>query len=145
MNIFFPFSAIVGQDDLKLGLLLNAVNPAVGGILIRGEKGTAKSTAVRALSDILPEIEAKTHGSVPAPVKRKTRVVTLPLNATEDRVAGGLDFYTAVREGKRTFAPGLLAEADLGILYVDEVNLLDDHIVDIVLDASASGENRVER
>ncbi len=125
----FPFSAIVGQDRLKLALLLAAVNPRVGGVLIRGEKGTAKSTTVRALADLLPG----------------TRVVTLPLNATEDRVSGGIDFGSAVKSGTRTFQPGLLSRAHKGILYVDEVNLLDDHIVDIILDASASGENRVER
>ncbi|MBU1344192.1 MAG: magnesium chelatase subunit D family protein [Proteobacteria bacterium] len=125
----FSFSAVVGQEKLKLALILNAVNPQIGGVLIRGEKGTAKSTTVRALSSLLPG----------------TQVVTLPLNATEDRVAGGIDFSLAVKSGKRAFQPGLLAKAHQGILYVDEVNLLDDHIVDIILDASASKENRVER
>ena len=128
-NHIFSFSAIVGQDRLKLALILNAVNPRIGGVLIRGEKGTAKSTTVRALASLLPG----------------TRMVTLPLNATEDRVAGGIDFNLAVKKGTRTLLPGLLARAHQGILYVDEVNLLDDHIVDIILDASAVGENRIER
>lgn len=127
--MIFPFSAIIGQEELKLCLILNSIHPGIGGVLVRGEKGTAKSTIVRGLADLLP----------------KTRVVTLPLNATEDRVAGGMDFNRAVKEGKKIFLPGLLAEADLGILYVDEINLLDDHIVDIILDSAASGENRVER
>ncbi len=128
-NSVFPFSAIVGQEQLKLALILNAINPHIGGVLIRGEKGTAKSTTVRALAAILPE----------------TQIVTLPLNATEDRVAGGINFNLAVKSGARVLQPGLLAKAHQGILYVDEVNLLDDHIVDIILDASASGENRIER
>ena len=127
--MIFPFSAISGQEDLKLCLILNAIHPGIGGVLVRGEKGTAKSTIVRGLADLLPG----------------TRVVTLPLNATEDRVAGGMDFNRAVKEGKKILLPGLLAEADQGILYVDEINLLDDHIVDIILDSAASGENRVER
>lgn len=128
-NSVFSFSAIVGQDQLKLALILNAINPQIGGVLIRGEKGTAKSTTVRALASLLHE----------------TQIVTLPLNATEDRVAGGIDFNLAVKSGDRVLQPGLLAKAHQGILYVDEVNLLDDHIVDIILDASASGENRIER
>ena len=128
-KMIFPFSAILGQEDLKLCLILNAIHPGIGGVLVRGEKGTAKSTIVRGLTDLLPE----------------TRVVTLPLNATEDRVAGGMDFNRAVKEGKKILLPGLLAEADQGILYVDEINLLDDHIVDVILDAAVSGENRVER
>ena len=125
----FPFTAIVGQERLKTALILNAVNPRIGGVLIRGEKGTAKSTTVRALGALLPG----------------TRVVTLPLNATEDRVAGGIDFGLAVRSGTRALQEGLLARAHKGILYVDEVNLLDDHIVDIILDAASSGQNRIER
>jgi magnesium chelatase subunit D len=161
----YPFSAIVGQDALKLALTLCAVNPAAGGVLIRGEKGTAKSTAVRALARLLPRV----HSVAGCPyncnpdrkdeicprcaatlirgntVFRKRPVVTLPLNATEDRVAGGLDFDTAVRSGVRALQPGVLAKAHRGILYVDEVNLLDDHIVDLVLGAAGSGENRVER
>ncbi|MFN2436511.1 MAG: AAA family ATPase, partial [Desulfotignum sp.] len=125
----FPFPAIIGQEPLKTALILNAVNPRIGGVLIRGEKGTAKSTTVRALADMLPG----------------TPMVTLPLNATEDRVAGGIDFSLAVRTGARTIQQGLLARAHNGFLYVDEVNLLDDHIVDIILDAAASGINRIER
>ncbi|WP_459903573.1 putative cobaltochelatase [Desulfosarcina cetonica] len=161
----FPFAAIIGQDALKQSLLLNAVNPAIGGVLIRGEKGTAKSTAVRALAAILPEIDVvagcayacqpdypeafcedcRRQAGRMKTVKRRVRVVNLPLNATEDRVAGGIDFAWAVRKGRRALQPGLLAAAHRGILYVDEVNLLDDHIVDIVLDAAASGETIIER
>ena len=136
----YPFSAVVGQEELKLSLLLNAVNPRIGGVVIRGEKGTAKSTTVRALGTLLPEKTVAVGGTGCSPA-----VVTLPLNATEDMVAGGIDFQRAMKEGRRIFQPGLLAKADKGILYIDEVNLLDDHIVDIVLDAAASGENRVER
>ncbi len=128
----FPFSAIVGQERLKLALILNAVNPRIGGVLIRGEKGTAKSTTVRAFASLLP-------------FEGRAGMVTLPLNATEDRVAGGIDFNLAVKDGVRALQPGLLARAHKGILYVDEVNLLDDHIVDIILDAAVSGENRIER
>ena len=161
----YPFAAIVGQERLKLALILNVVNPAVGGVLIRGEKGTAKSTAVRALAVLLPEIEVLKgcpFGCGPEEqqnyckrcrlcdrpresVRRQVRVVTLPLNATEDRVAGGVDFDRAVRTGRREIQPGLLARSHRGILYVDEVNLLDDHLVDVILDAASSGENRVER
>ena len=126
---FFPFSAVVGQEQLKLALMLATINPRIGGVLIRGEKGTAKSTTVRALADLQPD----------------SRVITLPLNATEDRVAGGMDFGLAVKKGRAMVQPGLLSLAHRGILYVDEVNLLDDHIVDIILDAAASGVNRVER
>ncbi len=179
-NNVYPFAAIVGQEQLKLALILNAVNPAIGGVLIRGEKGTAKSTTVRALASLLPMIkvnrgcawscnpddpdslcddcikehdrkEKSGHGMIKEGgagqngVERRTRVVTLPLNATEDRVAGGIDFSLAVKSGARALQPGLLARAHRGILYVDEVNLLDDHIVDIILDASASRENRIER
>ncbi|MDD3581007.1 MAG: putative cobaltochelatase [Desulfobacca sp.] len=164
-NIAYPFAAIIGQDRLKRALILNAVNPAVGGVLIRGEKGTAKSTAVRALAAVLPRIKVvkgcpyacdpdqpwnlcpycRHHlDRLPSAVRR-VRVVTLPLNATEDRVAGGIDFSRAVKTGRRIFQPGLLAQAHRGILYVDEVNLLDDHLVDIILDAAASGRNLVER
>ncbi len=160
----FPFSAVIGQEDLKLSLILNAVNPGIGGVLIRGEKGTAKSTIVRALADLLPKITVRQgcgfNCSPDDPVQcpacresngtetlltRRKKVITLPLNATEDRVAGGLDFEQALKQGMRVMQPGLLARAHQGILYVDEINLLDDHIVDIILDASASGENRVER
>ncbi len=162
----YPFAAIIGQEALKQSLLLNAVNPGIGGVLIRGEKGTAKSTAVRALADLLPEIEVvrgcpfSCHpdhsengcddcgGKTTKPLRRtrrQVRVIDLPLNATEDRVAGGMDFSLAVQKGRRALQPGLLASAHRGILYVDEVNLLDDHIVDIILDAAASGENIIER
>jgi magnesium chelatase subunit D len=161
----FPFAAIIGQKDLKQSLLLNAVNPAIGGVLIRGEKGTAKSTAVRALATLLPEMEVvrgcpfscrlnqpdaacdncRKNGNAQRAVHRRVRVVDLPLNATEDRVAGGIDFSSAVREGRRALQPGLLAKAHRGILYVDEVNLLDDHITDIILDAASSGTNIIER
>lgn len=126
----YPFAALVGQDAVKLALLLCAVEPRIGGVLLRGEKGTAKSTAVRGLAALLPG---------------NARVHTVPLNATEDRVAGGLDLERTVAQGKPVFAPGLLAAAHEQVLYVDEVNLLDDHIADIVLDAAASGVNRVER
>jgi magnesium chelatase subunit D len=161
----YPFSAVVGQEPLKLGLILNIINPRVGGILIRGEKGTAKSTTVRALAALLPMIKVNKgcalscdpyspHGVCDfcrnspnghGVTERPTRVVTLPLNATEDRVVGGIDFNLAVKKGVRAFLPGLLAKAHRGILYVDEVNLLDDHIVDIILDAAASKGNRIER
>jgi magnesium chelatase subunit D len=161
----YPFAAIVGQEQLKLALILNAINPRIGGLLVRGEKGTAKSTTVRALAALLPEIEVVRgcpYGYGPgreqagcdacglcrpprAGVRRRVRVVTLPLNATEDRVVGGIEFDLAVRTGRRAMQPGLLARAHRGILYVDEVNLLDDHIVDVILDAAASGENRIER
>jgi magnesium chelatase subunit D len=159
----YPFSAIVGQDAMKLALMLNAVNSGVGGLLIRGEKGTAKSTAVRALADILPEIEVAAGCSYSCDPhdmsllcrscrdrriisqNRKIRVVELPLNATEDMVVGGLDFSTSIKKGVRVFQPGLLAAANRGILYIDEVNLLSDHLVNVILDVSASGENIVQR
>jgi len=135
---YFPFSAILGQEDLKKALLLNAVNPRIGGVLVRGEKGTAKSTAVRALGVLLAAARNGSGGEGEV-------VVTLPLNATEEMVAGGIDFQQTMKDGRRVFQPGLLAKAHEGILYVDEVNLLDDHLVDIVLDAASSGQNRVER
>ncbi|WP_010268429.1 ATP-binding protein [Paenibacillus senegalensis] len=125
----FPFTAIVGQETMKKGLLLNLINPKLGGVLIRGEKGTAKSTAVRALAGLLPGL----------------RVVNLPVSATEDRVVGTLDIEHAIREGGVRFEPGLLAAAHNHILYVDEINLLDDAIVDALLDAAAMGVNTVER
>jgi len=163
----YPFSAIVGQEGMKKALLLNVVNPLIGGVLVRGEKGTAKSTAVRALADLLPEIAvvegcpcgcdpddaaglcpdcsaAAASGELPR-VVRRTRVVDLPVGSTEDRVAGTLDLEAAIREGKKRFEPGILAQANRAILYVDEVNLLDDHIVDVLLDAAAMGVNTVER
>lgn len=125
----FPFSAIVGQETMTKGLLLNLVDPRLGGVLIRGEKGTAKSTAVRALADLLPGLH----------------VVNLPVSATEDRVVGTLDIGHAIRQGEMRFEPGLLAAAHGHILYVDEINLLDDAIVDALLDAAAMGVNTVER
>ncbi len=167
-HFHFPFTALVGQEELKLALLLNAVNPAVGGVLIRGEKGTGKSTAVRALAGLLPEQEVVAgclFGCHPQGVdgfcqdclkrrvaenglpvsRRPVPVVTLPLGATEDRVLGTLDLEAALHEGRRRFEPGLLARAHRGILYIDEVNLLEDHLVDILLDVAASGVNVVER
>ncbi|NLZ17640.1 MAG: putative cobaltochelatase [Desulfobulbaceae bacterium] len=163
----FPFAAVIGQDSLRQALLLTAINPRIGGVLIRGEKGTAKSTLVRGLAALLPEITvtagcpfacapgeqqlcphcAGKTNKVAAPLVRQRRAafVDLPLNATEDRLAGGIDFPRSLKEGQIVFAPGLLASAHRGLLYVDEVNLLDDHLVDLILDAAASGENRVER
>ncbi len=168
MTSIYPFSAIVGQDEMKLALILNAITPTIGGVLIRGEKGTAKSTAVRALAAVLPEIdtvadcpfscpphkpeemcascrERKERGEPLPVVRRRMRVVDLPINASEDRVVGTLDIEHALREGQRRFEPGVLAEANRGILYVDEVNLLDDYVVDVLLDAAAMGVNIVER
>jgi Mg-chelatase subunit ChlI len=159
---FFPFTAIVEQERLKRALLLNAVNPAVGGVLIQGPSGTGKSTAVRGLAELLPEIDvvadcafscdpadpcvACRGRSDPLPVaRRRRRIVDLPLNATEDRVAGSVDVARALTEGVRALEPGLLAEANRGLLYVDEINLLDDHLTDILLDAAALGVNVVER
>lgn len=163
----FPFSAIVGQEQMKLALLLNAIDPGVGGVLIRGEKGTAKSTAVRALAALLPKqyvfagcafgcdpddtsfgcpnCAAENGGNTPRRRSRLMPVVELPLNATEDMVLGGLDFNRAVKNGRRVLSPGLLAKANRGFLYVDEVNLLDDHLVDVILDAAAEGCNIIER
>src|SRR5438270_1083989 len=163
----YPFTAIVGQDKMKLALVLNAINPSIGGVLIRGEKGTGKSTAVRALARLLPEqtvVEGCHFGCHPddlenlcyecrdrlkaGPLPRTTRrmrVVELPINASEDRVVGTIDLEAALKEGSRRFEPGVLAEANRNILYVDEVNLLDDHIVDVLLDAAAMGINTVER
>ena len=162
----YPFAALVGLDQLKLALLLNAISSGIGGVLIRGEKGTAKSTAARALRDVLPGIVCMKGMSLPLrsrpclagmPVLRHTNgspcgranadapFVDLPLGATEDRVLGTLDFEKALKEGRRAFQPGLLAEAHRGILYIDEVNLLADHLVDVLLDAAAMGVNVVER
>lgn len=164
----YPFSAIVGQDGMKEALLLNVVNPSIGGVLIRGEKGTAKSTAVRALADLLPErsvvfgcpcgckwgdweracplcIERKERGDEMSELSVSMRVIELPLSATEDRVAGTLDLEHALKSGKKKFEPGILASANGNILYVDEINLLDDHLVDLLLDAAAMGVNFVER
>ncbi|MFB7457496.1 putative cobaltochelatase [Streptomyces sp. NPDC056188] len=163
MTTPFPFTAVVGQDDLRLALLLNAVSPAVGGVLVRGEKGTAKSTAVRALSALLPEVPIvpgcrfSCDPDVPDPAcpdgphepgggaGRPARMVELPVGASEDRLVGALDIERALAEGVRAFEPGLLADAHRGILYVDEVNLLHDHLVDLLLDAAAMGASYVER
>ncbi|WP_405446521.1 putative cobaltochelatase [Streptomyces achromogenes] len=163
MSTPYPFSAIVGQDDLRLALLLNAVSPAVGGVLVRGEKGTAKSTAVRALSALLPEVAVvpgcrfSCDPAAPDPAcpdgphearegtKRPARMVELPVGASEDRLVGSLDIERALAEGVKSFEPGLLAQAHRGILYVDEVNLLHDHLVDLLLDAAAMGASYVER
>jgi magnesium chelatase subunit D len=160
----YPFSAIVGQEDLKLALLLNAVSPEVDGVLVRGEKGTAKSTAVRALATLLPPIRVVTgcpyscdpeapnpecpagpHPEDTSAKERPVRLVELPVGASTDRLAGTLDIEKALAEGKKTFEPGLLAAAHRGILYVDEVNLLSDHLVDLLLDVAAMGVNHVER
>jgi Mg-chelatase subunit ChlI len=164
----YPFTAIVDQDNMKLALLLNAINPRIGGVLIRGAKGTGKSTAVRALAELLPEIEVVKgcpfncnpkdptnmcevcrekyeRGESLEYEKRKMRIITLPIGATEDRVVGTLDITRAIKEGVKALEPGLLAEANQNILYVDEINLLPDHIVDDILDAAASGWNVVER
>ncbi|MFE0550412.1 putative cobaltochelatase [Streptomyces pilosus] len=163
MTTPFPFTAVVGQDDLRLALLLNAVSPAVGGVLVRGEKGTAKSTAVRALSALLPEVAvvpgcrfscdpaAVDPGCPDGPhegggrAARPARMVELPVGASEDRLVGALDIERALAEGVKAFEPGLLADAHRGILYVDEVNLLHDHLVDLLLDAAAMGASYVER
>jgi len=160
----YPFSAIVGQEDLKLALLVNAISPEVGGVLVRGEKGTAKSTAVRALAGLMPRIEAVSgcpyscdpgapnpecpagpHPPDAATETRPVRLVELPVGASTDRLAGTLDIERALSEGRKAFEPGLLAAAHRGILYVDEVNLLSDHLVDLLLDVAAMGVNHVER
>lgn len=148
----FPFSAIVSQERLKSALLVNAVDPSIGGVLIRGEKGTGKSTAVRALRAILPQIRIvadSPYNDQPDGTRREaeipTPLVEVPLNATEDRLAGTLHVEHALETGTREFEPGLLARANRGILYVDEVNLLEDHLVDVLLDVAVSGENIVER
>lgn len=164
----YPFSAIVGQDKMKLALILNVVNPKIGGVLLRGEKGTGKTLAVRALANLLPETEAVADclfhcdaarpkdmcdacsakvakGEKLSTVKRRVSVVELPIGATEDRLVGTIDIEKAVKTGEKHFDPGLLAEANRNILYIDEVNLLDDHLVDVLLDAAAMGVNFVER
>jgi len=162
--VVYPFSAVVGMDDMRLALLLNAVSPAVGGVLVRGEKGTAKSTAVRALAAVLPPVavvagcrfgcdpaapdpdcpDGPHLADSPAP-QRPARLVELPVGASEDRLVGSLDIERALTEGVKSFEPGLLAAAHRGVLYVDEVNLLHDHLVDLLLDAAALGRAYVER
>ena len=164
----FPFTAIVGQDEMKLSLILNVIDPKIGGVLIMGDRGTGKSTTVRALVDLLPDIKAvandpfnsdpsdpelmseevrkKFQKGEPLEVRsKKITMIDLPLGATEDRVCGTIDIEKALTEGVKAFEPGLLASANRGILYVDEVNLLDDHLVDVLLDSAASGWNTVER
>jgi magnesium chelatase subunit I len=168
-RVVFPFTAIVGQEEMKLALLLNIIDPFIGGVMIMGDRGTGKSTTIRALADLLPEITVvandpfNSHPSDPDlmsdelraifyenqqsfPVStKKVPMVDLPLGATEDRVCGTIDIEKALSEGVKAFEPGLLAKANRGILYVDEVNLLDDHLVDVLLDSAASGWNTVER
>ena len=158
----FPFTAVIGQDDMKLALLLNVIDPKIGGVMIMGDRGTGKSTTIRALADLLPEIETVAddlfnrspqdqdvhaeRGTDDLPMAlKKVPMVDLPLGATEDRVCGTIDIEKALSEGIKAFEPGLLAKANRGILYVDEVNLLDDHLVDVLLDSAASGWNTVER
>ena len=167
-NPVFPFTAIVGQEEMKLALQLNVIDPKIGGVMIMGDRGTGKSTTIRAIADLLPEIEVvkddpfNSHKSdldlmsneVKVAIQnnktietelKKIPMIDLPLGATEDRVCGTIDIEKALTEGIKAFEPGLLAKANRGILYVDEVNLLDDHLVDILLDSAASGWNTVER
>lgn len=167
-RLVFPFTAIVGQDEMKLALLLNVIDPKIGGVMIMGDRGTGKSTTIRALADLLPEIDVvvndpfnsdpndpdlmsdavreQVERQIPLEVtQQKVKMVDLPLGATEDRVCGTIDIEKALSEGVKAFEPGLLAKANRGILYVDEVNLLDDHLVDVLLDSAASGWNTVER
>lgn len=161
-RIVFPFTAVIGQEDMKLALLLNVIDPKVGGVMIMGDRGTGKSTTIRALADLLPAIDVVADDpfnrspddpdvlSERSPdqievIQKKAPMVDLPLGATEDRVCGTIDIEKALAEGVKAFEPGLLAKANRGILYVDEVNLLDDHLVDVLLDSAASGWNTVER
>jgi len=162
----YPFSAIVGQDEMKLGLMLAAVDPSIGGVLVLGERGTGKSTTVRALAALLPPMkivagcryncdpggdggdcmeECRSLHAAAKATKVPIPVIDLPLGATEDRVVGALDLERALSHGEKRFEPGLLARAHRGFLYIDEVNLLEDHLVDLLLDVAASGENLVER
>jgi magnesium chelatase subunit I len=164
----FPFTALVGQDEMKLALLLNAIDSSIGGVLIMGHRGTGKSTAVRALADLLPPVrkvrdclygcdpqdqnglcadcrERSQAGSKLAPVSDVVPVVDLPLGATEDRVCGTINIERALKDGVKTFEPGLLARANRGFLYIDEVNLLEDHLIDLLLDVAVTGSNSVER
>jgi magnesium chelatase subunit I len=164
----FPFTSIVGQEEMKLALLLNVIDPKIGGVMIMGDRGTGKSTTIRALADVLPEITVVANDpfnssandtslmsdavkaqldagqSIPT-AQKKVPMIDLPLGATEDRLCGTIDIEKALSEGVKAFEPGLLAQANRGILYVDEVNLLDDHLVDVLLDSAASGWNTVER
>ncbi|MEL6902739.1 MAG: magnesium chelatase ATPase subunit I [Cyanobacteria bacterium J06606_4] len=158
----FPFTAVIGQEDMKLALILNVIDPKIGGVMIMGDRGTGKSTTIRALADLLPDIQVATDDpfnrapdnpdlqaerngqDIPAAAK-KVPMIDLPLGATEDRVCGTIDIEKALAEGVKAFEPGLLAKANRGLLYVDEVNLLDDHLVDVLLDSAASGWNTVER
>ena len=168
MHRVYPFTAIVGQERMKRSLILNAIDPQIGGVLIRGERGTAKSTTARGLAALLPEIEVvegcrfgcdpnqpaylctecqerlEREGRLPV-TRRKISFVDLPVSATEDRVVGTLDIEQAIKKGERHFEPGVLAAANRGMLYVDEINLLDDHVVDLLLDSAAMGVNVVER
>eukprot|EP00443_Scrippsiella_acuminata_P015781 CAMPEP_0115287218 /NCGR_PEP_ID=MMETSP0270-20121206/62339_1 /TAXON_ID=71861 /ORGANISM="Scrippsiella trochoidea, Strain CCMP3099" /LENGTH=449 /DNA_ID=CAMNT_0002704277 /DNA_START=71 /DNA_END=1420 /DNA_ORIENTATION=- len=164
----FPFAAIVGQSEMKLALILNVIDPKIGGVMILGDRGTGKTTTIRALVDLLPEIETvaddpynssptefdnmsdevrnRKAGNEELPIAlKKVPMIDLPLGATEDRVCGTIDIEKALTQGKKAFEPGLLARANRGILYVDEVNLLDDHLVDVLLDSAAGGWNTVER
>jgi Mg-chelatase subunit ChlI len=168
MRVTFPFTAIVGQQRMIRALVLNAIDPRIGGVLIRGERGTAKSTSSRALAALLPEIPVFAHspfnddpehpdswsdwakdrkaaGEELESAQRKIPFIDLPVSATEDRVVGTLDIEAAIKKGERSFEPGILAAANRGILYIDEVNLLDDHVVDVLLDSAAMGVNVVER
>lgn len=168
MAVIYPFSAIVGQDRMRRSLILNAVDPRIGGVLIRGERGTAKSTAARALAALLPNVkvvsdcrfgcdpfnpdswctecqERAAKGEKLPVASKPTPFVNLPVSATEDRVVGTLDIEKAIQKGERHFEAGVLAAANRGLLYIDEVNLLDDHVVDILLDSAAMGVNIVER
>ena len=172
MATTFPFAAIVGQDEMTLAIQVVAIDPTVGGVLVLGDRGTGKSTAVRALADLLPPIQvvkgcpyqcdptkpaqacavcqpdkdATNAKALKLPTESKAvSVVDLPLGATEDRIVGALDLEKALSQGIKEFSPGLLAQAHRGFLYIDEVNLLDDHLVDLLIDVAASGENLVER
>ena len=164
----FPFTAVIGQEEMKLALLLNVIDPRIGGVMIMGDRGTGKSTTIRALADLLPDIDVVAgdpynssasdpdlqssevsdrivQGETLSTELRQVPMVDLPLGATEDRLCGTIDIEKALSEGVRAFEPGLLAKANRGLLYVDEVNLLDDHLVDVLLDSAASGWNTVER
>jgi magnesium chelatase subunit I len=167
MRVLFPFTAIVRQDLMRTAMVLNAINPDIGGVLIKGEKGTGKSVSVRGLAEVLPEIDAvegcrfncdpkeltrlcpecvvKRDKGILKTIRRPIKVVDLPLNTTEDRLMGSIDIEKVLGEGTKAFEPGILAEVHRGILYVDEINLLDDYVVDVLLDAAASGTVTVER